>query len=385
VVDSSNDAKPVIQGLFDRLGSSDSTLKVKKEGGESVTTSVGNLKLSNAVSMAVKQCSQLGQIAAVGCRVVHGGSRFEDPVVTDSMVVDAIRELAPLAPLHNARDVETIEAAHSALPGIPVIAIFDTGFHRTLPDVAKNYALPKNVVEKYQIQRYGFHGISYRYVSNRLTAQTGSRAHRLIVCHLGSGASICAIQDGKSIDTSMGMTPLEGLVMGTRSGDVDPGLILFLQREMGMSYAEVDKMLNHASGLAGMSGLGGDVRMIEKAAADGNQSAELALEVFCYRVAKYIGAYSVALEGIDALAFCGGIGENSPDIRKRICRRLGFLGIEVNETLNEVSNPSDVFRIDERGKVPVWVVKTDEERQIAIETFEAVRHLRLSSDPLTQN
>ena len=382
-VESSDVIQPIIHGLFDRLGASGSTLKLKRAEEDSVITQVGGLKLADAVGEAVRHCMQVGNIGAVGCRVVHGGSRFGDPVVTDPAVLEAIRELAPLAPLHNARDVETIEAAHEALPGIPVVAVFDTGFHRTMPDVAKNYALPKDVVEKFQIQRYGFHGISYRYVSKRLIGQLGEKAMRLVVCHLGSGASICAIHDGKSVDTSMGMTPLEGLVMGTRSGDVDPGLILFLQREMGMSYAEVDKMLNHASGLAGMSGLGGDVRVLEKASAEGNKSAELALEVFCYRISKYIGAYSVALGGIDALAFCGGIGENSSDIRKRICTRLGLLGIELKDELNQNSHLPEVFQIDDSKRVSIWVVKTDEERQIAIETLAAVEPLGLSSEPLT--
>ena len=371
-VESPDSAQPIIHGLFDRLGSVDATLRISSATGPDLKQPVGSIKLPEAVALSVEHCRKFGQIHAVGCRVVHGGSSFRDPVITNDEVLKAIRELSPLAPLHNARDVETIEAAHRALPNVPTVAVFDTGFHRTLPPEASNYALPKEIVSKYQIQRYGFHGISYRYVSTRLISQLGERANRLIVCHLGSGASICAIQEGRSVDTSMGMTPLEGLVMGTRSGDVDPGLILFLQREMGMSYSEVDRMLNHESGLAGLSGVSADVRALEQAAIEGNSSANLALEVFCYRVAKYVGAYAVALGGLDLLAFCGGIGENSILVRSRVCSRLNLLGIQIDETLNNTKTASEAFKIDASSPVSVWVVKTDEERQIANETFQTV-------------
>jgi acetate kinase len=322
-----------------------------------------------AIGEAIEICSSYGAIDAVGCRVVHGGNRFFDPVVIDSEVIEAIKALAPLAPLHNGRDVNTIEAAQEAIPHTPVIAVFDTAFHRSITTTASTYALPKDLVDAHGLRRYGFHGISYRYVSEMLRAELEPGDGKLIICHLGSGASACAVLHGKSIDTSMGMTPLEGLVMGTRSGDVDPGLILFLQRELGMITAEVDRMLNHQSGLAGMSGLTGDVRELEQVAANGDAAAGLALEVFAYRVSKYIGAYAVALEGLNAIAFCGGIGENSPEMRQRICRRLTFLGVNLDAKLNSTLVDEHLRRIDSSGSVSVWVAKTDEERQIARETF----------------
>jgi acetate kinase len=252
---------------------------------------------------------------------------------------------------------------------LPVVAVFDTAFHHGLPPVAAHYALPIDLVEKYKLRRYGFHGISYRYVSDLIRGADVTGSKRLVVCHLGNGASACAILDGLSIDTSMGMTPLEGLVMGTRSGDVDPGLILFLEREQHIHMRELDRILNHSSGLAGLSGMTGDVRELEEAAAGGHKLAELALEVFAYRISKYIGAYAVALEGLDALAFCGGIGENSADMRRRICRRLLVLGIKIDGPSLPAAPSSDLYRIDSHGPVAVWVVKTDEERQIARETL----------------
>jgi len=251
---------------------------------------------------------------------------------------------------------------------LPVVAVFDTGFHRTLPPTAANYALPKDLVEAHKLRRYGFHGISYRFVSELLRAKPGSKADRLVVCHLGSGASACAILNGESIDTSMGMTPLEGLVMGTRSGDVDPGLILYLERELHIHMREIDRLLNSQSGLAGLSGLSDDVRELERAAAKGHQPSELALEVFAYRIAKYIGAYSVALEGLDMLAFCGGIGENSASVRQRICRRLSFMGVQLGDANAAPDLAGGSARVDANGQIPIWVVKTDEERQIARET-----------------
>jgi acetate kinase len=303
-------------------------------------------------------------IDAVGVRVVHGGSRFENPAIVDDDVLEEIRKLSELAPLHNPLAVGVIEEVRRELPGCPVVAVFDTAFHQTLPPVAFTYAVPSDL----GVRRYGFHGISYAYVSKRLAALV--KGGRLIVAHLGNGASVCAIHDGRSVDTSMGFTPMEGLVMGTRAGDLDPGVVLYLLRR-GKSEAELDDLLNHRCGLLGVSGTSGDVRALETAAAAGDANAELALDVFAYRVAKYIASYCAALDRVDAIAFTGGIGENSASMRKRICGRLAFLGVSLDEELNRAPR-QDERRIS-AGGVEVWVIPTNEELEIARATFAASR------------
>jgi acetate kinase len=293
-------------------------------------------------------------IDAAGVRVVHGGSKFMTPVRVDDEVLETIRGLADLAPLHNPMAVKAIEETRAKMPRVPIVAVFDTAFHSTMPQLAWRYAIPADVA----VRRYGFHGISYSYVSSRVDAR------RHIICHLGSGASVCAVLDGKSVDTSMGFTPMEGLVMGTRSGDIDPGAILELQRE----GIDADELLNEKSGLLGVSGVSADVREVEKAAKSGNADAELALDLFAYRAAKYIGAYAAVLGGVDALTFTAGIGENSSSIRSRICGRLGFLGVELDEDSNRASR-KDERRIS-RGPVNVWVIPTNEELEIARQVFQ---------------
>jgi acetate kinase len=300
------------------------------------------------------------QVDAVGVRVVHGGSAFTDPVRVDDAVLAAIRDLAELAPLHNPASVKVIEEIRTARPGVPIVAVFDTAFHRTIPPVASQYAVPPEL----EVRRYGFHGISYSYVSARVSAR--AKAARHIVCHLGNGASVCAIENGRSIDTSMGFTPMEGLVMGTRGGDLDPGVILYLLRK-GKSEAELDDLLNHQCGLLGLSGRSADMRELESAAAGGDTRAELALEIFAYRAAKYIGAYAVTLRGLDALTFTAGIGEHSASMRVRICERLAFLGVELDDDLNRAARTDD--RRISRGRVEVWVIPTNEELEIARMTF----------------
>ena len=296
-------------------------------------------------------------IDAVGIRVVHGGSRFVKPARVDDAVIDDIRELAELAPLHNPAALEVIEQTRNDFPEVPIVAVFDTAFHQTMPSLASRYAVPSDL----GIRRYGFHGVSYSYVSSRVDAK------RQIICHLGNGASVCAILDGRSIDTSMGFTPMEGLVMGTRAGDLDPGVILYLLRK-GKNEADLDDLLNHKCGLLGVSGRSGDVRDLESAAAAGDLRAEFALELFAYRVRKYIGAYSAVLGGVDALTFTAGIGEHSAAMRSRICANLGFFGIDLDETLNRATR-TDERRIS-RGAVAVWVIPTNEELEIARSTYD---------------
>jgi len=343
-------------------------------GGEDVLTEgeVERLDVGafpGAAAQAVAQCQPLG-IDAVGHRVVQGGARFSAPTRITPDALDALRGLADLDPLHNPVEVALIEAAQRLLPDAPAVAVFDTAFHRTLPETAWRYALPTELADRLGLRRYGFHGISHRYVSERLVEHLGRGAAgtRLITCHLGSGASVCALKGGRSVDTSMGLTPLEGLVMGSRSGDVDPGLLLYLLRSQGMTPDALDDLLNHQSGLKGLSGRGPDVRDLEEAAQGGDARAGLALEIFAYRVRKYLGAYAAALGGLDAVAFTGGIGARSADMRGRICLGLEFLGLRLDGDANQAARGEQPARISaEGGAASVWVIPTDEERQIARE------------------
>jgi acetate kinase len=314
-------------------------------------------------------------IDAIGIRVVHGGLRFREATVVTDSVLNEIHDLASLAPLHNPPAVNAIESVRRALPYCAVVAVFDTAFHATLPEVAAVYAMPFELCDTHGLRRYGFHGISHRYSSQRLLECLGRSevGTRLITCHLGNGASVCAIRDGKSIDTSMGLTPMEGLVMGTRSGDVDPGLILHLFRALNMSVASIDDLLNHKSGLLGLSGLSSDVRELEAAASRGGRRAQLALEVFAYRVSKYIGAYAAALEGIDAIAFTGGIGEHSAEMRRRICERLSWMGLSLDLESNRRVGPGATTRICQvDSRIESWVIPANEELQIAREVGAAL-------------
>jgi acetate kinase len=307
-------------------------------------------------------------IDAVGHRVVHGGDRFYESVIIDSEVENEIDALALLAPLHNPHNLAAFRAAREHLPGVPQVAVFDTAFHHTLPPAAYVYGLPWEYLEKKKIRRYGFHGISHRYVSERFIELNGKSGDglRLITCHLGNGCSVCAISAGRSIDTSMGFTPLEGLVMGTRSGDVDAGAILHLITHEHNSPADLLNILNSDSGLKGISGISNDMRDLLRESQSGNDRARLAVEIFCYRVKKYIGSYVAAMNGADALLFTGGIGENSPEIRRMICEGLDALGIELDETTNEEHR--DDARRTGSGSIPVWVIPTNEELLIARDT-----------------
>ncbi len=330
----------------------------------------GTQAMLQAAQKVLRTCKPLG-IEAIGHRIVHGGSRFSEPVVVTSEVMQGLYTLSELDSLHNPSETALIEAGQHLLPDVPSVAVFDTAFHQTLPEIAWRYALPRALSDPLQLRRYGFHGISYQYVSEKLLVCLGRKREgsRLIVCHLGSGASICALKDGKSVDTSMGLTPLEGLVMGTRCGDLDPGLLLHLLRVSGKTAEQLDDLLNRQSGLKGLSGKSGDVRELENSAQAGDSPSELALELFAYRACKYIGAYAAALEGLDALAFTGGIGEHSAPMRMRICRRLAFLGLSLDTARNEPPASEARCISPESAAVPVWVIPTDEERQIAREVF----------------
>ncbi len=322
--------------------------------------------------------TQVAQIEAVGHRVVHGGERFSQSIRIDDEVRVELEELIDLAPLHNPHNLAGINAAKAVLgAGIPQVAVFDTAFHQSLPDVAYLYAIPYQYYRRYRVRRYGFHGTSHRYVAYRYRQLTETtRENTLIITmHLGNGASACAIKGGSSVDTSMGFTPLEGLVMGSRSGDLDPAILDFVSVKEGLSLANVESMLNKQSGLLGLSGLTTDMReLIAEEKEHGDRRARLAIDVFCYRVRKYLGAYLAALNGADAIVFAGGIGENSPLIRSRICAGMDWLGIELDEGRNSSVAGGVEGRIDKEGsRVAVWVIPTDEELLIARDTWRVVQ------------
>ena len=322
--------------------------------------------------------AQIGavEISAVGHRVVHGGDLFRESVVIDSRVESGIEALCSIAPLHNPHNLEAYRAARARLPGVPHVAVFDTAFHQTLPARAFTYGLPWEYLTEKKIRRYGFHGISHRSVSLQFAELAGGQPEdsRMITCHLGNGCSVCAIDQGRSVDTSMGFTPMEGLIMGTRGGDVDAGAILHLIMEEGIEPRNLLRILNSESGLKGISGVSNDMRDVLAAAKAGNERAALAVEVFCYRVRKYIGAYLAAMNGADALIFTGGIGENSSLIRARICARMDQLGVKVDAAKNEAVS-SDARQIGD-SKVAVWVVPANEELLIARDTLRCAAGTR---------
>lgn len=326
----------------------------------------------------LKQESQSIDIQAIGHRVVHGGDKYTQPVLIDEEVEKTIEELFSIAPLHNPANLTGIRICKKAYPELPQIAVFDTAFHQTIPNRAKHYAIDKNLAEKHAIKRYGFHGTSHKYVSQRVAEyfNTDIKQLRTISCHLGNGASICAVEFGRSAETSMGMTPIEGLVMGTRSGDLDPGIILSLIRDKKMSVEEVDDLLNKQSGLNGLSGIGNDMRDILQQAEEGNEDCRMALQVYVHRLTKYIGAYSAIMGGVDVLLFTGGIGENASGIRKRVCSKLNFMGIILDDDKNKydkLSENQDVIELqDSSSRVKIVAVKTNEELAIALDTKKIV-------------
>ena len=315
----------------------------------------------------------LDEIEAIGHRVVHGGEKFSSSVLIDEEVIREIDECSALAPLHNPANILGIRACQKIMPGVPNVAVFDTAFHQTMPAKAYLYGIPKEYYEKYGIRRYGFHGTSHAFVSERLAELAGLDINnsKMIICHIGSGASISAVVNGKSVDTSMGMTPLEGLVMGTRYGDIDPAIVEFICNKEGKSVSEVLTMLNKKSGVLGISGLSNDYRDLLEGEENGNQDAHNALDVLVYRIIKYIGAYHVAIGGADAIALTAGAGENNFVVRGRIVEGLSALGIKLNEAANTVRGEELLLSTPDSA-IPVWVVPTNEELRIARETAAVV-------------
>ena len=373
--------KALAVGLCERIGI-DGRLNHTPAGGEKVVINKDMPDHEVAVQMVLDELtdekygviSDLKEIDAIGHRVVHGGEKFASSVVINDEVMAAIEECNPLAPLHNPANLIGIRACQAIMPGVPNVAVFDTAFHQTMEPTAFMYGLPYECYEKYKVRRYGFHGTSPSFVSKRAIALAGldPENSKVIVCHLGNGASVSAVKNGKSVDTSMGLTPLEGLVMGTRSGDIDPAIIEYLAHAMDKSLEEVMKILNKESGVYGLSGVSSDFRDLEKAADEGNKKAQLAQDVFGYRVAKYIGAYTAAMNGVDAIAFTAGLGENNGIMREYVCSFLGYLGVEIDKEKNSVRGEETIVSTP-NSKVKVLVVPTNEELAIARETMELVK------------
>lgn len=374
------------KGLAERIGVAGGGGKIKQDSVSNGTVET-NVEMANhekALDVVFKLLtdSQHGavknieEIAAVGHRVVHGGEKFVHSMIVTEDTLTELDPISVLAPLHNPPNIEGIRACMRLMPGVPQVAVFDTAFHATMPDYAYTYALPYKYYTEYGVRRYGFHGTSHRYVSGKalqMLEEQGADPDkvRMVTCHLGNGCSMTAVVGGKVVDTSMGMTPAEGLVMGTRSGDLDPAILLYLARELKATPDEIDDLINKKSGLLGMTGKSSDMRDVQAAADEGDKRAQLALAIFCYRIKKYVGAYAAAMGGLDALVFTGGIGENCPEVRERVCQGMEFLGIDLDRDKNSTFRGRGDISLP-AGRVRVLVVPTNEEMMIARETAQVV-------------
>jgi len=381
LIDMTNESV-LAKGLCDRIGIDNSFLKHTKIGSDPVVIEkdMGNHKM--AMQEVIKALtdkklgviSDMSEISAVGHRVVHGGEKFHDSVLIDDEVIKAIKDCIELAPLHNPPNIVGIEACKQIMPNTPMVAVFDTAFHQTMPRYAYLYALPYEIYEKYGVRKYGFHGTSHKYVAHRAAAMLKRPIEelKLITCHLGNGASVCAVKYGKSVDTSMGFTPLAGLAMGTRSGTIDPAVISFLMEKENMSVKEINDFLNKKSGVLGISGVSSDFRDIHAAADEGNERAQLAIDIFCYRVKKYIGEYAAVMGGLDAVIFTAGIGENNGIVRAQILKDMEYLGIFFDPEKNKVRG-QEIDISAPGAKVRTLVIPTNEELAIARETLKLVK------------
>lgn len=313
----------------------------------------------------------LKEIDAVGHRMVHGGEKFNKSVLLTEEVLKVFEECTDLAPLHNPANLKGVRAVQELMPGLPQVGVFDTAFHQTMPKEAYMYAVPYELYEKYGVRRYGFHGTSHRYVSQRVCEFLGVKPEgkKMITCHIGNGASIAAVKDGKCIDTSMGLTPLEGLMMGTRSGDIDGGAITFIQKKLGLDADGMSNLLNKKSGMLGITGISSDMREIDAACEEGNERAKLAIEMYNYRIRKYIGAYAAAMDGCDIIVFTAGVGENQASMREKVCEGLSFMGVKVDVEKNSGIHGDEAVISTPDSKVTVVVIPTDEELMIATDTM----------------
>ena len=368
------------KGLCERIGI-DGRLVYQKTGCDKEITEAAMPTHKEAIQMVLDALvndktgaiKSLSEVNAVGHRIVHGGEKFASSVVITDEVLEAVAQCNDLAPLHNPANLIGINACKELMPGVPMVAVFDTAFHQTMPEKAYLYGLPYEYYENYKVRRYGFHGTSHSFVSKETARFLGMDLEnsKIIVCHLGNGASISAVKDGKCVDTSMGLTPLEGLVMGTRSGDIDPAIMEYIAKKENLDIAGVMNVLNKKSGLEGISGLSSDFRDLTAGAKEGNKRAIAAIEVFCYRVAKYVGSYVAAMNGVDAIAFTAGIGENVGLVREKVCSYLGYLGITLDAEANAKSGDNCVISATD-SKVKVAVIPTNEELAICRETVALV-------------
>lgn len=370
------------KGLCERIGIEGSQLVYQPEGGEKEKTQAPMPTHTQAIKMVLDALvnektgviKSLDEIGAVGHRLVHGGEKFACSTVINDEVIAAVESCNDLAPLHNPANLIGVRACQELMPGVPMAGVFDTAFHQTMPEKAYLYGLPYEYYEKYKVRRYGFHGTSHSYVSKRAAELEGKPYEELktIVCHLGNGSSVCAVKNGQSIDTSMGLTPLEGLIMGTRSGDIDPGAMEFIAKKENKDIYEIMTILNKKSGVQGISGISSDFRDLEDAAFKNDDPAGWrALQAFEYRVAKYIGAYAAAMNGVDVICFTAGVGENGPETREAICKYLGFLGVEIDSEANKVRGKERLISTAD-SKVKVYCLPTNEELMIARETVALV-------------
>lgn len=373
--------KVMAKGTFERIGQPNSFLTHKVNGEKyKLEKPVQNheealeFSLEQLLNPEYKVIDSLEEINATGHRVVHGGEKFNKPVIINEEVISTIEECASLAPLHNPAAVMGIKAAQKLIPNKPMVAVFDTAFHQTMPKEHYIYPIPYKYYNEYGVRKYGFHGTSHQYVANRVAELEGKPIEdlRIISCHLGQGGSICAVQGGRSVETSMGLTPLAGIPMGTRSGDIDPSVVTFIMKKEGLTPDEMERILNKESGILALSGVTQDCRDMEAAAAEGNEQAALAIKIHNYLIAAQIAKCAVAMNGFDVMLFTAGIGENQKNIRKGICENLKFLGVEIDDERNDVKGEERLISSD-NSKIKVYVVPTDEELMIAKQTLELIK------------
>jgi acetate kinase len=376
------DESVLAKGIVERIGMTDAILTHRPTGGEKYRQVQAVLEHTTAIKVVASALvdpnhgvlKDIQEIDSVGHRVVHGGEKFTASTLVDESVKDAIEEYFDLAPLHNPAHLRGILATEETMPGVPQVAVFDTAFHSTIPKYAYLYGLPYTLYQRYRIRRYGFHGTSHKFVAIRAAELMGRPIEdvKIITCHLGNGASITAVDGGKSVDTSMGFTPLEGLIMGTRCGDIDPAIIPYVMAKEDSTISEVDSMLNKHSGVLGITGLSSDMRDLEDAAAEGDERAQLGLDMYCYRVRKYIGVYAAAMNGVDAIVFTAGVGECGPIPRSMICPKLSYLGADFDLEVNDFkAKEREISKPD--SKVKLYVIPTNEELVIARDTLELTR------------
>ncbi len=378
-----DDQSVLTSGGIEKIGLPDSFIKIKLADGKKVQIDEPIPEHTKGVKFILQVLTEgeyavlksLDELDAVGHRTVHGGEKFNKSVLLTDEVMEAFAACNDLAPLHNPANIKGINAVKELLPEIPQVGVFDTAFHQTMPDYAYMYALPYELYKDYGVRRYGFHGTSHRYVSERVCEFLGIKAEgtKIITCHIGNGASIAAVKDGKCVDTSMGLTPLEGLVMGTRSGDIDAGAVTFIMDKLNLDTKGISDLLNKKSGLAGVSGLSNDFRDILAGIAEGNERARIAKEMYTYRIKKYIGEYAAAMGGVDVILFTGGAGENQWDVRQEATEGLEFMGVKMDNEKNKACRATEAVISADDSRVKVCVIPTDEELMIALDTLALVK------------